>query len=200
MYPASHTATKVFEFLERFGVGATGQPFVDGAPNGVPRSIGSLIRRANKSLAAIKGKPIKTCANRLAEFIHQHVGQTSGMIELLVCGYQNDVPVSVTARITKDGVSLEEPNPGLGIAVIGEGFVGQALWDLATARKTEPAVLFCSLRDAIDHGTFLVAVTRDYQRFFQEPQTVGGGIDVATITRQEEFTWVKRSSHVQPEK
>jgi hypothetical protein len=48
------------------------------------------------------------------------------------------------------------------------------------------------IQDAIDLAEFLVDLTAKYIRFNEGAQTVGGPIEIATITKHEDFKWVKR--------
>jgi hypothetical protein len=48
------------------------------------------------------------------------------------------------------------------------------------------------LQEGIDYVEFLVKTQIQFQRFIAEPQTCGGSIDIATITPQSGFRWIKR--------
>lgn len=48
------------------------------------------------------------------------------------------------------------------------------------------------IQDAIDLAEFLVDLTTKYIRFSVGAQTVGGPIEIATITKHEDFKWIKR--------
>lgn len=48
------------------------------------------------------------------------------------------------------------------------------------------------IQDAIDLAEFLVDLTTKYIRFSVGPQTVGGPIEIATVTKHEDFKWIKR--------
>jgi len=60
------------------------------------------------------------------------------------------------------------------------------------------------LQDAIDLVRFLVDLTCRCSRFWLGPQTVGGPIDIATVTKHEHFKWVQRKHfydmHLNPER
>jgi hypothetical protein len=51
------------------------------------------------------------------------------------------------------------------------------------------------IQDAIDLAVFLVNVTIGYSKFTPGAQTVGGPIEVATITRHEHYKWIKRKHY-----
>ena len=48
------------------------------------------------------------------------------------------------------------------------------------------------IQDAIDLAEFLVGTTINFSKFSPGATTVGGPIDIATITKHERFKWVKR--------
>ncbi|MCW3094942.1 MAG: hypothetical protein JWL77_560 [Chthonomonadaceae bacterium] len=48
------------------------------------------------------------------------------------------------------------------------------------------------IQDAIDLSVFLIETTTKYLRFLVGPQTVGGPVEVAAITKYEGFQWVQR--------
>lgn len=51
------------------------------------------------------------------------------------------------------------------------------------------------LQDAIDLARFLVDLTINYQRFLPGDKTVGGPVEVATMTRYEGFKWITRKHY-----
>ncbi|HYU24003.1 MAG TPA: hypothetical protein VEO74_02285, partial [Thermoanaerobaculia bacterium] len=53
------------------------------------------------------------------------------------------------------------------------------------------------IQDAIDLAEFLVDATIKYKRFDIGHQTVGGPIEVAAITKHEQFKWVRRKHYYQ---
>ncbi|AKP56671.1 hypothetical protein [Mycobacteroides abscessus] len=65
-------------------------------------------------------------------------------------------------------------------------FAQQVVWPLASAMP---------FADAIQLAKFLVEVTSGYAHFIPGPDTVGGDIDVAGISRHEGFKWVSRKHY-----
>lgn len=51
------------------------------------------------------------------------------------------------------------------------------------------------IQDAIDFAIFLADTTAKYSKFAPGPNTVGGPIEIATITKYEDFKWVKRKHY-----
>lgn len=51
------------------------------------------------------------------------------------------------------------------------------------------------IQDAIDLAEFLVQVAINYARFMPGPQTVGGPIEIAAITKHEGFKWIQRKHY-----
>lgn len=67
-----------------------------------------------------------------------------------------------------------------------------ALRERAIAQLTHPAM---PVQDAIQVADFLVSLTIDFTKFLPGANTVGGAIDVATVTRHEGFKWVRRKHY-----
>ena len=55
------------------------------------------------------------------------------------------------------------------------------------------------LQDAIDLAIFLVDVTIRHSQFFPGAQVVGGPIEVAAISRHENFKWIQRKHYYRQE-
>ncbi len=51
------------------------------------------------------------------------------------------------------------------------------------------------IQDAIDLAEFLVSATIQFVRFTPGEPTVGGPIEIATITKHEGFKWVSRKHY-----
>lgn len=79
------------------------------------------------------------------------------------------------------------------------GVTGPALEGLLNAIRAETTAHLVSpampVQDAIDLAVFLVATTIDFTKFLPGFNTVGGAIDVATVTRHEGFKWVRRKHY-----
>jgi hypothetical protein len=54
------------------------------------------------------------------------------------------------------------------------------------------------LQDAIDLARFLAETAVSYQRFLFDDKTVGGPIEIATMSRYEGFKWVQRKHYYEP--
>jgi hypothetical protein len=63
------------------------------------------------------------------------------------------------------------------------------------APLVSPAMPF---QDAIDLAEFLVDLTIRFSRFAPGPQTVGGPIEVAAISKHEGFKWIRRKHYFSP--
>jgi hypothetical protein len=59
----------------------------------------------------------------------------------------------------------------------------------------QPAIPSMPLGDAIALAKFLVEVTAGYSHFLLGPDTVGGPIEVASISRHEGFKWISRKHY-----
>jgi len=91
------------------------------------------------------------------------------------------------------GLSLAVPDALVNLNV---GLDAQGAFDLAQGLKAQlnpqmvPAAM--PIQDAIDLAEFLVHATIQFVRFSPGSPTVGGPIEIATITKHEGFRWVQR--------
>ena len=94
------------------------------------------------------------------------------------------------ARIM-NGMSLDTPLAlqSLGLA---PAVADQAAADLMGQVRASLVAPAMPIQDAIDLACFLVDATIQFVRFSPGSPTVGGPIDVATITKHEGFRWVRR--------
>lgn len=83
--------------------------------------------------------------------------------------------------------------------LVGAGVQQPQLGQLLTAISNETRVAITHpampVQDAIDLAMFLVSVTIGFTKFQPGANTVGGDIDVATVTRHEGFKWIKRKHY-----
>jgi hypothetical protein len=96
------------------------------------------------------------------------------------------------ARILS-GVSLAAPGAlaslGIGLNIEQASQVVEALKPQLNPQMVTPAM---PIQDAIDLAEFLVHATIQFVRFSPGEPTVGGPIEIATITKHEGFKWVRR--------
>lgn len=65
-----------------------------------------------------------------------------------------------------------------------------------TPRLTAPIISApMPIQDAIDLAEFLVHTAIQYSRFVPGPQVVGGPIEIAAITKYEDFKWIRRKHY-----
>lgn len=69
------------------------------------------------------------------------------------------------------------------------------LEQVLTAIYEQPAVPPMPFQDAINLAQFMVDTTVGYTRYILGPNTVGGEVEVAGISRHEGFKWVKRKHY-----
>lgn len=72
----------------------------------------------------------------------------------------------------------------------------QAIRAQSTAQLVEPAM---PIRDAIALGEFLAQTTASFVKFLPGADTVGGDLDIATVTKYEGFRWIRRKHFYPPE-
>lgn len=74
--------------------------------------------------------------------------------------------------------------------------IAQQLGPLFTNRLQAPMVFApMPIQDAIDLARFLVHAAIMYSRFTPGPKVVGGPIEIATITKHEQFKWISRKHY-----
>ena len=103
-------------------------------------------------------------------------GQTEAVTRLVV-GYS---PLMADA-LTKVGMEAENANTLL-----------QSVASLTQASLVNPAM---PIPDAIALADFLADTTKGFVRFLPGADTVGGEIDIATVTRHERFKWIRRKHY-----
>lgn len=94
------------------------------------------------------------------------------------------------ARIL-NGVSTDLPTALMHMGMAQDDAVA-ATNDIALQVRASLVTAAMPIQDAIDLAQFLVHATIQYVRFTPGSPTVGGPIDVATITKHEGFKWVVR--------
>lgn len=95
----------------------------------------------------------------------------------LINGFSNRLP-----DILENEAGLSDPEIGSVLKELREGSTNLVF-------PTMP------IQDAIDLSKFLADVVRQYSKFTAGPQTVGGPLEVAAITKHEQFKWVERKHY-----
>ncbi|MBX3100563.1 MAG: hypothetical protein KF761_13410 [Salinibacterium sp.] len=97
------------------------------------------------------------------------------------------------ARIM-NGISLGTPDALVNLGI--GGLDANAAQEIANGLRGQLGVQMIAppmpIQDAIDLAEFLVSTTIQFVRFTPGPPTVGGPIEIATITKHEGFRWVRR--------
>lgn len=101
-------------------------------------------------------------------------------INRLVLGYGQ----SLGAALTNGGLPAEKLDEAIG--EIGK---------FTQVNLANPAM---PTTDAIDLARFLAETTKQFVRFLPGSNSVGGNIDIATITKHENFKWVERKHFYRP--
>jgi len=70
--------------------------------------------------------------------------------------------------------------------------IGQAVTTIQQSLQAPLVLPAMPLQDAIDLAEFMVDLTIRFSRFIPGPQTVGGPIEIAAISKHEGFRWIKR--------
>ncbi|WP_426301873.1 hypothetical protein [Arthrobacter sp. R-11] len=103
-------------------------------------------------------------------------------------------PEAITRILT--GVSLDTAAALSNLGVPGPQ-AQQTAVAIQQQVQTQLVVPAMPIQDAIDLAEFLVHATIQYVRFSPGGATVGGPIEIATITKHEGFKWVKRKHYFQ---
>ena len=82
---------------------------------------------------------------------------------------------------------------GFGATIDGETSVVTHMWGLKQSIPQMGAIYQAwSVLDASDYAEFLISLTASSQRFGLMVPNVGGAIDLALVTPQNKFRWIKR--------
>lgn len=108
-------------------------------------------------------------------------------------GMQFDGQPELICRIC-NGVSLNLPGVlmELGLDLQQAQEIDRACRTKLQAPLVVPSM---SIQDVIDVADYLVSCTIGYARFMPGPDTVGGPVEIAAITKHEGFKWVKRKHY-----
>ena len=192
----STTATKVFPFLDVFGVGAVGNAFVGG------ESLGVVLHELQDELFQSSGagteRTLESATDRISARVRERMAGEAGHVRLLLCGHEGGEFSTRQVTVAAGTIKAEDPIRGTGTTFMGDGAVVTVLWRLRNSRGISAGQRSLTCRDAAAYASFLIRTTRDYQLFFLEPETVGGGVDIALIRGKRKFKWLKRSSHAEP--
>jgi hypothetical protein len=90
------------------------------------------------------------------------------------------------------GISTRLPRVLIDRLGVPEAEVPPVLQVLREALQVELVAAYMPLQDAIDLATYLVEVSVGFTRFNPGPDTVGGPIEVAAISKHEGFKWIRR--------
>jgi len=116
------------------------------------------------------------CVSPRGQFGVIWAGQPEALNRLIL-GYSGLVPQG----LTEAGIKEAEVGPLM-----------DAIRSKTQAALTHPAM---PVQDAIDLADFLVDLTIRFTKFLPGANTVGGAVDVATVTRHEGFKWIRRKHY-----
>jgi hypothetical protein len=123
-------------------------------------------------------------------------GVITGPTPVVPCGATSIVYSGQPEAINRLVLGYSAALPGI---LESAGVQGDALTQLLQAIQAQTQAQLVSpampVQDAIDLAQFLVSTTIDFTKFLPGANTVGGAIDVATVTRHEGFKWVRRKHY-----
>ncbi|MEW6680911.1 MAG: hypothetical protein AB1297_07865 [bacterium] len=196
-FAVSNTINKLFCLNEKIGVLSFGVSFI------TKRSIQSHILDFERSLSG--EEETKEITEKLEVYFRREL--TCEIVDLSqipegeyplgfqIAGYDEDDltnPKTYTLKIGQQSIIEPVHEGGYGCTFGGDGRIIQRLWQDDPANPISlPNYQFFSLQDGINYALFLVRTTIDAQKFLPMPQTCGGEIEIAIITPDEGFEWIK---------
>lgn len=191
---------KIFPFYDSFGIGTWGRGSIDG------KSVYFAVRELENRWKAsdICFNTVDEIAQAVAYDLDDQVwtGENSFASDIqdpfggYVVGYAGQTAKIVEFNsVLEDGVSdvSIENHDDIGSYVGGITEVADIIRNLygASGDSNYPPFGMFSLQNAMDYASFLIRTTVEFQQFSRELPTVGGGIDVAIVTRLDGFRWVQ---------
>ncbi|MEW6617982.1 MAG: hypothetical protein AB1422_01300 [bacterium] len=197
--PGSSNTQKLFCIKKRnVGIAVFGIPFLSG------RTIESHLRDVEKRV--FENETVERVAVKVEEYFKAELNKEVGNLENIperqfplgfqVAGYDEQDPyIGKTFSVEIGRTSRIEPlhTKGYGCSISGDQRVILKLWkEDPNIPLPMPPFQLLPLQDAIDYALFLIETTIEFQRFTPMTPTCGGNIDVAVITHQTGFQWIKR--------
>jgi len=195
-FTVSETINKLFSIKERIGILSFGASFI------TKRTIQSHILEFERDITG--DEEIKEIAEKLEVYFRREL--TCEIVDLSqipegeyplgfqVAGYDEDdfEPKTYTLKIGQQSIIEPVHEGGYGCTFGGDGRILQRLWqDNPENPLPLPNYQLFSLQDGIDYAAFLVRTTIDAQKFLPMPKTCGGEIEIAIITPDGGFEWIK---------
>ncbi len=128
----------------------------------------------------------------------------NGVCSEALCDAGKDVPSSLGWGGAPEAINrlVLGYSQELGKALVAGGIspqtLPQAIAEIGRYTQVELANPAMPTMDAIELAHFLAETTKQFVRFLPGSNTVGGSIDIATITKHENFKWVSRKHFYSP--
>lgn len=195
---ATDTNTKVFSIKEKFGLGTYGAADINGIP--ISGYINQFIEEKIDTTTEIDSIP---------KFIHEFFGDALGkrVMYFYLAGYkiENKISVPYVYLLDINNSTTTRINETGGIIQFGANWGGESevmtrlLSDikidqngtLIDLKSSGIPFNFFTLQDAIDFSSYAVKTTIETFRFQQRIKTVGGPVDILSITPNN-VTWIKK--------
>lgn len=187
-------AQKLQPILSSYGVGSYGSSILAG------KTVFTIIRRFEQQEENEKSHDLLAVADRLGNYLHNEVKKETDVsaipkdvlvVGCQVVGYHDEKPLTVLVKVGKE--ISKETKDGFGTTVSGETFVAANLWNLkGLGPHMEQLYPAWSLQDAADYCEFLVDTTAKFERFANRIPTVGGEVDIAYVSPENKFKWIRR--------
>lgn len=124
-----------------------------------------------------------------------------GICGPIVCDAAKDVPSSLSWGGAPEAINrlVLGYSQDLGRALASGGmppqYVPEAIAEIGRYTQAELVHPAMPTMDAIELARFLAETTKQFVRFLPGSNSVGGNIDIATITKHENFKWVARKHY-----
>lgn len=194
---ASLYGEKIFKLTDKVGLLSFGVNFIKG------RTMGAHIRELSQNLS--EDESLGSISERVKFYFKSIVEEELSFslldsseypIGLQVAGYDREesfIGKTYVIKIGREEIIEPVHEKGFGCTFGGDGRVIQKLWkEDPSIPIATPNYQLLSLQDAIDYAYFLVHTTIEYQRFATMIPTCGGEIEIAVITYQDGFQWIKK--------
>ena len=195
---ATDTNTKVFSIKEKFGLGTFGAADINGIP--ISGYINQFIEEKIDTTTEIDSIP---------KFLHEFFGDDLGKpaMYFYLAGYkiENKISIPYVYLLDINNSTTNRINENVGIVQFGSNWGGESevmtrlLSDIKIVQNGDLTHLkssgipfnFFTLQDAIDFSNYAVKTTIETFRFQQRIKTVGGPVDILSITPKN-VRWIKK--------
>jgi len=184
---------KLQDIWAKYGVGTWGSSLIG------ERTVFAVIRAFQRDREADNNKSLTEIAGMLGDYLHTEIKKHLNVstipeghaaLGFQIVGYEDPTPLTISVDIGRKPIA--RPWKGFGTVVSGDTVVATKLWELkGLGPAMQQPYHAWSLQDAADYCDFLIQTTATYQRFANVIPTVGGEIDIAFVSLDNRFKWIR---------